>query len=191
MENNEGLRNPGIKNYNKKNCIVSISLLEENDFDDMFYYLYYLKYEKNILGIEINISCPNYHILNVTKENIQDLRRKIGPVILKLPHDVSEFDLDNYCQLNSDYIHISNTKKTDRGALSGISLQEKNIQSIKYIKSIFPNKKIIAGGGIYSIEDILKYKEAGAQSFSLGTALINPFNTIKIINQWSQYQRLI
>jgi dihydroorotate dehydrogenase len=187
--NNVGLRNPGIENYNKKNSIISISILEEGDFEKILYYLYYLKYEFNILGVEFNISCPNHNVLQINEKIIQDTNRLIGPTIIKISHDINKDNLIKLCDINSHFIHISNTKKTNSGALSGKDLQKKNIENIKLVKELYPNKKIIAGGGIYSFYDLLSYKDAGAEFFSLSTVLLNPYKAYKIINQWSQYQK--
>jgi dihydroorotate dehydrogenase len=186
--NNVGLRNPGIKNFNKKNSIVSVSILNEKEYDDLLLYLRYKKNQYNILGVEINISCPNAKVLNVNNNFIQDINKLIGPTILKMPHDSSKNQLDEAINSSCYYIHVSNTKKTDKGALSGKLLMEKNIENIKYIKSN-SCKKIIAGGGIYNFHDILAYKDAGAEYYSLSTILLNPFKTYKVINQWLQYQK--
>ena len=62
--------------------------------------------------------------------------------------------------------------------------QQTNMKDIIYIKEKFGNdKKIIAGGGIYSYEDLIRYHNAGADYFSLSTSLINPFRTYDIIKQ--------
>ena len=187
--NNVGLRNPGIKNYNKKNSIISISILEENDFEIMLHCLNYLKHEYNILGVEFNVSCPNHKVLQINEKMIQEVNKTIGPAIVKVNHDINKDNLIKLCNLNSQFIHISNTKKTEAGALSGKDLQNKNMENIRFIKNLYPCKKIIAGGGIYSFYDLLSYKDAGAEFFSLSTILLNPYKTYKIINQWSQYQK--
>jgi dihydroorotate dehydrogenase len=186
--NNVGLRNPGIKNFSKKNVIISISILEESELSSMFYYLYYKSLEYNILGVELNISCPNKKVINIENNFIQDINKKIAPTIIKIPHNTKNSDLDLFINSSCHYIHVSNTKKTEKGALSGKSLIDKNITNIKYIKEN-SYKKIIAGGGIYSFEDLINYKNAGADFFSLSTILLNPIKTYKIINQWSQYQK--
>ena len=101
---------------------------------------------------------------------------------MKYTPQYSESRISFLLFINSDIIHISNSKKTNLGALSGKSLIEQNILDIIYIKEKFGNdKKIIAGGGIYSYEDLIRYHNAGADYFSLSTSLINPFKTYNII----------
>ena len=185
--NNSGLRNPGILKYNKKNSIISISLEKIEDWDSLYYYLYLKNRKYNIKGIEFNISCPNHNIININDQIIKQSKQIFQNTIIKMPHNAPLSFIDEICNTEIDMLHVSNSKKTNKGALSGISLIEDNMLRIAYIKNKF-DKKVIAGGGIYSFDDILRYKSVGADHFSLGTCLINPLKTLKIIKQMSQYQ---
>tara|TARA_B100001989_G_scaffold154573_1_gene110356 strand:- start:2140 stop:2850 length:711 start_codon:yes stop_codon:yes gene_type:complete len=182
--NSVGLRNPGIEKYNKKNAIVSIAM---QDISEWPYFLKIIKQKTqkyNIQGIEFNVSCPNHNITNITSKIVKEAKTELKYVIIKIPHKSPEYLLDEFCNLNTDIIHISNSKKTNLGALSGKSLIEQNISDIIYIKEKFGNdKKVIAGGGIYSYNDLIRYRNAGADFFSLSTSLINPFKTYNIIKQ--------
>ena len=182
--NSVGLRNPGIEKYNKKNAIVSIAM---QDISEWPYFLKIIKQKKqkyNILGIEFNVSCPNHNIVNITSKIVEEAKTELKYAIIKIQHGSPVYLIDEFCNLNSDIIHVSNSKKTNLGALSGKSLIEQNISDIVYIKEKFGNdKKIIAGGGIYSCNDLIRYHNAGADFFSLSTSLINPFKTYNIIKQ--------
>ncbi len=182
--NSVGLRNPGIKKFNKKNAIVSIAMQNISEWPCFLKIINQKKQKYNILGIEFNVSCPNHNITNITSKIVEEAKTEFKYVIIKIPHKSPAYLLDEFCNLNTDIIHVSNSKKTNLGALSGKSLIEQNISDITYIKEKFgDNKKIIAGGGIYSYADLIRYQKAGADYFSLSTSLINPFKTYNIIKQ--------
>ena len=185
--NSVGLRNPGIEKYNKKNAIISIAMKDISEWPCFLKIIKQKKQKYNILGIEFNVSCPNHDIINITSKIVEEAKTELKYVIIKIPHKSPLHLIDEFCNLNSDIIHVSNSKKTNLGALSGKSLIDQNISDIAYIKKKFGNNiKIIAGGGIYSYEDLMRYHDAGADYFSLSTSLINPFRTYNIIKQ-SQY----
>ena len=71
-----------------------------------------------------------------------------------------------------------------------VVLKKNNLKLIEDIKNYDQNIKIIAGGGIYCIQDLNDYNIAGSDYYSLSTVLLNPFRTIKLINYMSQYQQL-
>ena len=80
----------------------------------------------------------------------------------------------------------TNSKKEKNYAISGESLKYKNLKNISYIKRKYSNTKIIGGGGIYSLSDLINYKNAGADHYSLSTALINPYKSYKIIKTYRE-----
>tara|TARA_Y100000592_G_scaffold41975_1_gene66721 strand:+ start:114 stop:827 length:714 start_codon:yes stop_codon:yes gene_type:complete len=186
-KNNVGLRNPGIEKFNKKNSIVSIALENILEWKSFFKILKKKKEKYNIIGIEFNVSCPNHSISNVTNQIIKEAKSEFNVVILKIPHGSSKKQLDFYCNTCADFLHVSNSKKTNQGSISGRSLIDQNLLDIIYIKEKHNDSiKIIAGGGIYYFEDLILYKKAGADYFSLSTCLLNPFRTYNIIKK-SQY----
>lgn len=182
--NKVGLRNPGISKFNKKNSIVSIALQSIDEWPDFLKTLKEKKQKYNILGIEFNVSCPNYYVSNITNEIIKEAKTELNLVILKIPHNSPLKDINSFCETDADIIHVSNTKKTKNGAISGRSLIDQNLLDIIYIRENYGyTKKIIAGGGIYYFEDLLLYQKAGADYFSLSTSLINPFRAYSIIKK--------
>lgn len=182
--NKVGLRNPGIRKFNKKNAIVSIALQNTDEWPEFLEILKEKKQKYNIKGIEFNVSCPNHSVSNITNEIIEEAKTELSLVIIKIPHNSSKESINKFCKTSADILHISNTKKTDKGALSGRTLIDQNLLDIIYIRENFGySKKIIAGGGIYSFEDLELYKKAGANYFSLSTSLLNPFKTFKLIKK--------
>lgn len=185
--NNVGLRNPGIEKAKfDPSKIISVSLLEKNDW---IYIKNTLIENRNICGIEFNISCPNAEVQNISKNIIENAKEINENIILKLPHNCSIDTIKKYEDLGANFFHISNTKKTKHGAMSGRKLKQINLSLIEQIKNLNDEIKIIGGGGIYDINDLKEYQNAGADFFSLSTVLLNPFKTLKIINYMSQYQK--
>ena len=180
--NNVGLRNPGIVKYNKKDSIISVALEEKNEWEEIKKILVSKKLKYNIIGIEFNVSCPNHKVSNINKQIIKEAKEEFENVIIKIPHLSSLKIIDQFCKTDANIIHVSNTKKIKYGGLSGKSLIEVNLININYIKKNY-NKKVIAGGGIYSIKDAIRYKKAGADYFSLSTSLINPLRTVSLIRK--------
>ena len=180
--NNVGLRNGGVQSVpNLKDTIISFSALEEQDW---CFALPQLKLRDKVMGLEINISCPNVGVKNIPKKKIQEIKDSFKNVIVKTPHHTSLCDLIKLADLGFDYIHVSNTAPSEIGAISGLSLVEKNLRTISKIKSFRPSVKIIGGGGIYTMETLKKYENVGADHFSLSTLLLNPIKTRKLINQY-------
>ena len=176
--NNVGLRNPGVNKAPNKAVIISIAELEVGDFDKI---LDILSKKDKLLGVEFNISCPNADVSNVDKSILNKAKALFDYVIVKLPHHCSKADLLRYVDMGFEYVHISNTKKTNKGALSGEELIENNLRKIKYLRHMRPGVKIIGGGGIYNNLNLARYYFNGANYFSLSTVLLNPFKTYKII----------
>tara|TARA_Y100000591_G_C21712914_1_gene634500 strand:+ start:189 stop:893 length:705 start_codon:yes stop_codon:yes gene_type:complete len=181
--NNVGLRNPGIDKCKNKNNIVSISEINNGEFDLILEKLSELD---KILGIEFNISCPNEKISNINLELIKKAKKISNNIIIKFPHKVREKKLFDLIELEDFIVHISNTKKLNNCALSGKELVNNNLNLIYNLKKRYPDRKVIAGGGIYDIDTLLDYKDVGADFFSLSTILINPYKTHKIIRDFKK-----
>ena len=181
--NNVGLRNPGIDKCKNKRNIASISEIKSGEFELILEKL--SKLDK-MLGIEFNISCPNERVRNINIDLIKKAKKISNNIIIKFPHKVSEKKLFDLIELEDFIVHISNTKKLNNCALSGKELVNNNLSLIYNIKKRYPNRKVIAGGGIYDIDTLLNYKDVGADFFSLSTILINPYKTHKIISDFKK-----
>ena len=180
--NKIGLRNPGIdyaiKNYKEKS-ILSIAILERNDIG---------KFKKNLpnnYNIEINLSCPNAEILytNEIKKFINEERKWC---IVKLS------PLDNYQKIDQLYemgfcqFNCCNTYPTKLGGLSGPFLFPFVKDKIQYIKNKYDDVEVVAGGGIQNIKTLNKYKELGADHFSISSVCFNPINFIILYYNYIQ-----
>ena len=184
--NKLGLRNKGI-DYGLKllkrdpDDILSIAAIEPPDWN-----LLYQKIPKS-QSVEVNLGCPN------TPKNLWHgfdyfahyaLNRKW--CIAKIPPTFQDKDIDYIVDSGFKQIHACNTIPTDKGGLSGRDIVPHTIRCIKYIKKVHPHVEVIAGGGIYSPEDVQKYKDYGADHFSLGTICFTPWK-IKGVIKMSQY----
>ena len=183
--NNVGLRNPGIKKLNKNNSIISVALKDKSEWHEILDILVFKKEKYNILGLEFNISCPNSKTSNITHKIISEAKKEFNNISIKVPHNLNYISIDDICNSEANFIHISNTKPHPKGSLSGKKLIEKNSRTIYYIRNNFKYMNIIAGGGIYSYKDYIIYKNSGANYFSLSTLLVNPFKANKIIKKLS------
>jgi dihydroorotate dehydrogenase len=169
--NKIGLRNKGldyaIKNYNTKD-VYSIAILNKDEIKTI---------QKKIpddMNIELNISCPNAEkkmISNGLQDFLNDKRKwciiKVSPTSdLKL--------IDEYYKQGFRQFHCSNTIPVKEGGLSGKSLISYNNPLIKNIKSKYKDIEVIAGGGITEWNDIINYKNIGANHFSVSTVCFNP-----------------
>ena len=182
--NKVGLRNPGIAKFNKSG-IVSLAGFCVSDFEAM---LYCLADNKNVERVEFNISCPNAEVVFVTPELIELANELFGKPIIKVPHGLDLDSLIELSELGDCIMHVSNTKPTNKGALSGKALIETNLNSIYELKKAKPEVEIIAGGGIYSLDTLKLYESVGADYFSLSTVLFNPLKTYKIIKSFKNQE---
>lgn len=176
--NRVGLKNPGINKYNKAG-IVSLAGFSASDYKKM---LDTLAYNPKVEAVEFNISCPNAKVSIINSDIIKLATNLFGRPIVKIPHGMHIDDICSLLEMGDIILHISNTKKTEKGALSGVKLIDVNLATIREVKKISPDTTIIGGGGIYSIATLEKYMHAGADHFSLSTVLLNPYRAYKIIN---------
>ena len=68
-------------------------------------------------------------------------------------------------------LNLCKTIPTERGGLSGKPLKRVCLPLVKSIATTY-NMEIIAGGGIYSEQDVVDYANAGAKHFSISTVYI-------------------
>lgn len=167
--NRIGLRNKGIRYGLKQNYqILSLAAIDPNDWVRLD------KLVPSYANVEINLSCPN--IKNNLWPGFASFTRESREwCIAKIPPTYKEKDVDFIIESGYNQIHACNTIPTDRGGLSGRDIIPHTIRILKYIKKTYPHVEVIAGGGIYSKEDIDRYRDNGADHFSLGTICFTPW----------------
>ena len=74
------------------------------------------------------------------------------------------------------FVDKYNTIPTPRGGISGSQLRVLNLAAIERLSKLSFDS-LIAGGGIYSAEDVDRYRNMGATDFSISTVYISrPWN---------------
>lgn len=171
--NNIGLRNPGIGTvtYPTKFDVLSIGAIQQADFN------LFLEEIPCINIIELNLSCPNVDVAQISDHLLGEYKKKFYDVIVKLPPD------DIFCRRMVDRavkagittFHCCNTIPTDKGGVSGPLLKLRTIPIIEKIRASHPDITIIGGGGIYTPDDVKDYYNAGADHYSLATIFLTPW----------------
>ena len=167
--NRLGLRNKGIKYGLKQNYqVLSLASIDPNDWE------WLNKLVPSYANVEINLSCPNIkHNLWPGFNSFTKTPREW--CIAKIPPTYKEKEIDFLIESGFKQIHACNTIPTPKGGLSGRDIVPHTIRILKYIKRTHPHIEVIAGGGIYSKEDVNRYRDYGADHFSLGTICFTPW----------------
>jgi dihydroorotate dehydrogenase len=185
--NNIGLRNKGIRNveFDIEDNIYSITGFHTDDWLEIGRFI------PAGATVEMNISCPNVEFDSKFQDNIiQNIEFfsnwTLGEnLIVKLPFN-SDSDFVSALPKNVS-VHISNTKPSLRGGISGPSLIRTNCETISRIRDKNKHLTIIGGGGIYSLDILRMYEDAGADKFSLSTIFMNPIKNWGEINKIKEY----
>ncbi len=179
--NRIGLRNPGIdwliNRVQRGRCNVADKIISVHGFDDDQWYALLEKITVvHPLAIELNMSCPNVGEIGWPSDLFE---RAVGtgiPVIVKLPPIRYEQMMDQAIDAGVRCFHCCNTLPVPEGGMSGKPLQPVSLGVIRDLRgrSCGQDLTLIGGGGIYELEDIDRYLEAGADHVALGTKTMNP-----------------
>ncbi len=203
-----GLANPGLECFSKEisqndiPLIVSIVGSKPEEFAEIVNKLKNL----NILGFELNLSCPHVEKMGMEigddPKAVYDIVRSIKnnsskPLFVKV--GIGNTDIINTAKVAQDAgadgitaINTIRAMKIDTetgfpilenkvGGLSGASIKPIGIRCVYELKK---NIKIpiIGCGGILSYKDVVEYMMAGASAVQIGTVLgfegLNSFNKI-------------
>ena len=161
-----------------------------------------------VVGIEVNISCPNVENRGMVfschpetaRAAIEAVRRNIGgelPIIAKLSPDVTDIVAiaREVSSAGADGVALINTllgmvidtnsmlpklaQKT--GGLSGPAIRPVAVRAVYQVRAALPSLPILGMGGISSGRDAFEFILAGAHAVSVGTATFgNPTAVIKV-----------
>ncbi|MGN6349682.1 MAG: dihydroorotate dehydrogenase [Candidatus Nitrosocosmicus sp.] len=203
-----GLANPGLEFFfkeisnNKVPLFVSVVGSTYNDFTQIVNKLK----SSNILGFELNLSCPHvekmgmeigddpdavYNIVNTIKKNTKKpLFVKVGigkSDIVKTAKVAEESGADGITAINTvramkiDIETGYPLLENKIGGLSGASIKPIGIRCVYEIKKNV-NRPIIGCGGVLSYKDAIEYLMAGASAIQIGSILglegLKSINTI-------------
>jgi len=130
--------------------------------------------------VELNLSCPNVSDASINTDLLKEFLNKFPALSVKIRYDISEAFANLLYDTGVKTIHTSNTIPTERGGLSGKPLRERNMSCVESLAKMSFDS-LIAGGGIYSKQDVVDYRNAGATDFSISTVYIScPWNIPKI-----------
>ena len=90
--------------------------------------------------------------------------------------------IDKLYQEGFRQFHASNTLPTLYGGLSGKHLIPYTANTIRYLKYVYKDTIVIAGGGIYDIKTMEEYKKIGADHFSVSSIFFSPFKTFSFFS---------
>lgn len=165
----------------------------------------------NVVGVEVNISCPNVENRGMVfschpdtaRAAIENVRRNMGgdlPIFAKLSPDVTDISLiarevvnagaDGLALINTvlgmvidiDAMRPKLAQKT--GGLSGPAIRPIAVRAIYQVRAALPKIPIIGMGGVANGRDALELVLAGANAISVGTATFgNPTAAIRIKNE--------
>ncbi len=166
-----------------------------------------------IKAIEVNVSCPNVKeggmAFGIDPDNIYKITSRAlnnteKPVIVKLSPNVTDITemAQAAIEAGADGLTLINTllgmaidinkqkpvMANKVAGLSGPAIKPVGVRMVYQVKEMFPETKIIASGGIASLEDAIEYFMAGANAVEIGTALFNdpmlPVNMIKDLKDY-------
>tara|TARA_Y100000992_G_scaffold302275_1_gene275814 strand:+ start:914 stop:1633 length:720 start_codon:yes stop_codon:yes gene_type:complete len=179
--NKIGLRNKGLQygidNYNHKTDILSIAILNESEIKPI------LKMLPETTNIELNVSCPNINKRLNDKGIGQFLNPQREWCIIKLSPTTENETIEKYYSIGFRQFHCCNTLPVQEGGLSGPSLIPYVSNMVKFI-SQYPNTSIIAGGGIQNMQTLNKYKNLGAEYFSVSSLFFHPIKSAIFFNNY-------
>ena len=178
--NRVGLHNPGLtywlSNYYDENLILSIYI---DDYINMFAILNKLRYKK-LLGIELNVSCPNvtpanniYIKADICLKLLDHFKKcgNISKIFLKVRYDQN---LDLFKQIDIVDRITLNSVPFFHGGASGKLAKKKNWNFIDKYRNT-PYIKSIAGSSWSSLSDIRVLEDKGCTAVGIGSIMLtNP-----------------
>lgn len=179
--NRIGLRNPGIgsiENY-KEDRLYSVVGFNDQEWQMIYAFM------PDYTMVEVNLGCPNTETTySISPEILKGYVKKFSLTVVKIsPVKEAKMMIEKSIEAGVKVIHLSNTIPTDRGGESGKRLKPLSLSLIKWCKENYPEIKIIGGGGIYTVDDIKEYHQAGANHYSLSTVFFTPWKIIPLIQE--------
>lgn len=164
--NQVGFRNKGLENISKfdEKSVYSIAALD-NKWSRLFGLL------PEDAKVELNVGCPNVGSYTIKRASLRAFTEHHKDVIVKVSPFVKAEFLESCQELGVKTIHLCNTLPTPYGGISGQQLKTYSLPLVESVATTY-NMDIIAGGGIYSAQDIVDYANAGAKHFSISTLFI-------------------
>lgn len=177
--NRIGFQNPGIRSIRTydPNSIYSIGAVAEGEWEKLTDFI------PESASLEINMGCPNLDTRpRISGTCVRTFIKKHPLVIFKLTYSPNIYsEIEFLVENGAHYLHLFNTMPGPRGGESGKRVQARALTAIRRVKELYPHLSLVGGGGIYTPEDIERYREAGATHFSLGSIFLSPIKAAKLL----------
>lgn len=185
--NGIGLRNPGLRSVScQPDQVYSVVGFGEDDWK------WLLDSLPAWAMVEINHGCPNAHGYTMSPAMVRQYAEKfkvcsfkVQPVVASLPLIMMALDA------GVSHIHMGNAFPVEFRAgprgFSGPANRDIVLPQVEAIADLISARnlstRIIGGGGIRTVGDVLAYQRAGATHFSLSTAWFRPFRTRRLLDR--------
>ena len=178
--NKIGLRNRGIDNANfRDNELCSIA-----DHTGGNAWLQICEKIPKGQMVEINASCPNVGHYSISSDVLAIFAAKFRCVVVKVPPtEEGMFMVVKAHKAGINTVHLCNTIPVPGGGESGQRLKTLSLKMVEETKQLFPEMKVIGGGGIYTKQDLKDYENAGADHFSLATIWFTPWKVKRLFDE--------
>lgn len=182
--NKMGLRNCGIVygmlRGNVATDIYSLATVSSSGEWD-----YFLSIVPDHFMVEVNVGCPNVDEHEITSQQLSKFAKRYRLAILKVPGVYKE--AWDFIEMGYDagfrYFHISNTVPVARGGESGTRVQTVSLPLIIATKHTYDDVTVIGGGGIYTPEDVRRYRGVGVDVFSLSSIWFTPWRVPAVLKE--------
>ncbi|MFA9445633.1 dihydroorotate dehydrogenase [Egicoccus sp. AB-alg6-2] len=215
MLNAIGLQNPGIDAWLDRDLpwlqgrgakvIASIAGRTVDDYREV---AHRLRRQAGIVGLEVNLSCPNVEHRGLVFACSPDqsatviaavAREADVPVFAKLTADVTDIVAVARAVVDAgaDGLTLINTllgmaidPETGRtrlsntyGGLSGPAIRPVAVRNVHQVHQALPGVPIIGCGGVRNVADVIEFTRAGATAVAVGTAtFVDPFAGQTLVN---------
>lgn len=202
--NSTGLLNFGCRYYNdmcyklEKPYFVSVA---GRDLEENLKIMYELQENDHLLGVELNLSCPNLCKKDLIGYNVEKIEELLANIFvfwdkllgLKLPPYFTDSQIDNLANLirGSPVTYIVCCNSLGNGlvidwekeetvigpndgyaGISGKPLKPVALANVRKFRQLLPYITIIGAGGVSSGKDAFEYLLVGADAVQIGTQLI-------------------
>lgn len=170
--NRVGLRNPGIARASfKPDRLYSVAGLVPGDWHRLLGALY-----GRATMVELNVGCPNAGQEPLSPAMAEQFRQAFPVCSIKVePSNAG-------CELALQYgglIHMGNSLPTPHGGYSGPANRPRDLVE-RLAKA---GCVVIAGGGVRDWQDVVAYRNAGAQHVSLSSVWFSPIRALRLLSR--------
>ena len=182
-KNSIGFRNRGLSTINKLDYTKTYSISKIKE-ESKVSWQDFIERIPAYIPIEINIGCPNVSSITISDEEIKNFTKKLFDISIKVSPNTKTSYIEKLWELGIRKFHLSNTLPIQTYGVSGYPLKKVNLSFVERVAKLdLKHTRLIAGGGIYTIQDVMDYHNAGATDYSLSTIFFTPWKVSKVIRR--------